>query len=114
MKRVSISIAVGLIMGLLLLPGLALANCGGDACAVGGAGMGGDASDGKAQGFRIEKTVDIGGNQLVQVTNVGNQDGGHITLSGAREGTLSGTYRDDIGRGRGTGYFGDWTGRLLP
>lgn len=114
MKRFSISIVVWVVLGLLLLPGVVSAGCAGDACSVGGAGMGGERSDGKAQGFHIETTVDIGGNQLVEVTNVGNADAGHITLGGAREGTLSGTYRDNIGRGRGTGYFGDWTGRLLP
>jgi hypothetical protein len=112
MKRLSISLATGLVLGLLLLPGAAYAACGGDACAVGGAGTGGERSDGRAQGFREEYGALIGDNQLVLVTNVGNADAGHITLSGARDGTLSGTYRNGVGRGRGTGYFGDWAGRI--
>jgi hypothetical protein len=111
MKRRSISIATGVVLGVLLLPGVASAHCGDGDCAVGAAGTGGERSDGRAQGFRVEESVLVN-NELVMVTNVGNADAGRITLSGGREGTLAGTYRFDIGRGRGTGFFGDWTGRL--
>jgi hypothetical protein len=45
-------------------------------------------------------------------SNVGNNDGGHIALTGGTTGPLSGTYRNDIGRGHETGYFGDASGHL--
>ena len=109
MKRLGVSVAAGVVLGMLLLPGVAYARCGDSDCAVGAEGMGGERSAGKAQGFRVEESVLVN-NQLVFVTNVGNADGGRITLSGAREGTLAGTFRSDIGRGHGTGWFGDWSG----
>jgi hypothetical protein len=109
MKRLRMSVAVGAALGVLLLPGVAYAHCGDGECAVGGAGTGGERSDGRAQGFRYEESVLVN-NEVVWVTNVGNADGGRITLSGGRVGTLAGTYRYDIGRGHGTGFFGDWSG----
>jgi len=112
MQRLGIAIATGVFLGALVVPGVASANCGGDACTVGGAGVGGVSSDGKAQGFRIEGSA-VTSDGLVVYTNVGNADAGRVWLSGGRVGTLAGTYRDGIGRGRGTGYFGDWTG-LCP
>jgi hypothetical protein len=112
MKRLGIAIATGVVLAALVVPSVALANCGGDACTVGGAGVGGVNSDGKAQGFRIEGSANTSDGYVVY-TNVGNADGGRIWVSGGRVGTLAGTYRDGVGRGRGTGYFGDWTG-LCP
>ena len=110
MKRLSLSVATGVVLGVLLLPGVAYGHCGTGDCSVGAAGTGGERSDGRAQGFRIEKDILVN-NQVVAVTNVGNADGGRITLSGGLVGTLAGTYRNGIGRGHGTGYFGDWSGR---
>jgi hypothetical protein len=110
MKRLNISIATGVVLGVLLLPGVAYAGCGDGDCAVGAAGMGGERSAGRAEGFRVEDSFLID-NQLVLRTNVGNADAGRVTLSGAREGTLAGTFRYDIARGRGTGRFGDWAGQ---
>ena len=111
MKRLGMAIATGAFLGALVVPGVASANCGGDACLVGGAGVGGVQSDGKAQGFRIEASA-VTSDGFVVYTNVGNADGGRIWVTGGRVGTLAGTYRNGIGRGRGTGYFGDWTGLL--
>jgi hypothetical protein len=85
-------------------------GCGATDCSTGAAGQGGIASQGKAQGFHIE--APSSGSPDIHVTNVGNSDAGHIVLTGALMGTLSGTYRNDIGRGHETGAFGDGSGHL--
>lgn len=64
-----------------------------DVCSVGAAGTGGEASDGKAQGFRLEgPTNPTGSFPGSYFTNTGSQIGGHITISGAFEGTASGAF----------------------
>jgi hypothetical protein len=98
-----------LTIALWVTTGLA-GGCGAEVCAAGAAGQGGVASDGKAQGFN--DTGPAATSPDIHVTNVGNYDAGHIVLSGDRVGTLSGTYRSDIGRGHATGYFGDDSGLL--
>ena len=108
MNRFALCIVVALAAALLLLPSMSNALCGDGDCSVGAAGTGGEQSEGKAQGFRIERP---GINPGVSVTNVGNNNAGRITLSGDRNGTLAGTFRDESARGHGTGLFGDWAGQ---
>jgi hypothetical protein len=103
-------VSVLTVMTVLLSTASFAGGCGGASCATGSAGQGGIASDGKAQGFHIEQPSL--NTPTIQVTNVGNLDAGHIVLSGDLTGTLSGTYRKDIGRGRETGAFGDGSGHL--
>jgi len=95
---------------LLLSPSVALAQCNGF-CEVGGAGTGGLSSDGRAQGFHY---VVPGHNPGSTATNSGNLNAGRLVIdrSGDVVGTLSGTCRDDLVRGAGTGIFGDWEGLL--
>ncbi len=60
-------------------------------CSAGGAGTGGESSDGKAQGFRLEgASTGFPGSTF---TNQGNEFlGGHISVTGASEGMASGTF----------------------
>jgi hypothetical protein len=88
--------------------GPAVANCGDGDCSVGAAGTGGDKSEGKAQGFRSEGPGPVEG---VSVTNSGNSDAGQFKVTGTRNGSLTGTFRDGTARGHGTGVFGDWAGQ---
>ena len=96
---------------LLLCPSAALAQCN-SFCTVGGAGTGGVSSDGKAQGFHY---IVPGHNEGSTATNSGNLSAGHLVIDrfGNVVGTLSGTCRNDIVRGAGTGIFGDWQGQLV-
>jgi hypothetical protein len=59
-------------------------------CAVGGAGTGGQNSDGKAGGFRLEGPST--GFPGATFTNQGNEMAGHITLQGTAEGMASGGF----------------------
>ncbi|MET0565520.1 MAG: hypothetical protein ABW021_03645 [Acidimicrobiia bacterium] len=60
-------------------------------CSVGGAGTGGESSDGQADGFRLEgQSTGFPGSTF---TNQGSATyGGHIAVTGASEGTASGTF----------------------
>ena len=80
------------------------ANCGGSDCLVGAFGTAGDHSA-NVQGFHAEG--EEGG---LSFTNSGNFDAGRLVLSGDAEGSLSGTFRAGIARGRTTGLFGECTG----
>ena len=79
-----------------------------DTCAVGGAGTGGENSDGQARGFYEQGPGRTPG---VFVGNSGNDIAGHIEVSGAREGEASGALnpQDDV-VGHYTGVFGDCSG----
>ena len=90
---------------LALIPSMAVANCGTGDCAVGAIGTGGDNSGGKAQGFRFQ-----GQEGGASVSNNGNADAGRLIVTGADNGSLSGTFRSGSARGRITGFFGDCTG----
>jgi hypothetical protein len=98
MKRI---VLYGATVALVVLPSIAYSNCGGSSCAVGGSGTGGLSSGGKAQGFREEAG---------SFTNSGNADAGRLTIQGG-SGTVSGTLRDEVFRGLGTGLLGDWSGQ---
>jgi hypothetical protein len=77
----------------VVTPSVAMAESTGgcaDVCSVGAAGTGGEASDGKAQGFRLEGPATRFADSYF--TNAGSQIGGHITISGAFEGTASGAF----------------------
>lgn len=59
-------------------------------CSVGGAGTGGESSDGAAQGFRYQQPVpSVAG---ATVSNSGNQNAGNITVSGTVSGMAGGAY----------------------
>ena len=60
-------------------------------CSVGGAGTGGQASDGKAGGFRLAgPSTGFPGSTF---TNQGNERyGGHISVQGAADGSASGAF----------------------
>jgi hypothetical protein len=59
-------------------------------CAVGLVGTGGQSSDGKAQGFRLEgPSTGFPGSTF---TNQGSEIGGHISVQGASEGSASGAF----------------------
>jgi hypothetical protein len=64
----------------------ASADCS-ETCAAGAAGTGGSASDGSAQGFRLEGPSRIEG---ANFTNQGNDIAGHISISGTVNGSGSG------------------------
>lgn len=77
-------------------------------CGVGAIGQGGASSDGRAQGSYRKGPGRIEG---VDVRAAGTEESGRLELSGAVEGTLSGTFHGDTFRGRTTGpEFGDCTG----
>ena len=59
-------------------------------CAVGGAGTGGQNSDGQAQGFRLKGLS--GGFPGSTFTNQGNEMAGHISVQGASIGSASGAF----------------------
>ena len=107
MRKTALTLTLGL-GSLLLCPSAALAQCNG-LCEVGGAGTGGVSSDGKAQGFHY---IVPGHNPGSTATNSGNLYAGRLVIDrfGTVVGTLSGTCRDDLVRGAGTGIFGDWEG----
>ena|SRR5215203_3659355 len=57
-------------------------------CSVGGAGTGGENSDGRAGGFRVERpSTKFPGSTY---TNSGNQIAGHVTVEGTADGMASG------------------------
>ena len=59
-------------------------------CSVGGAGTGGQNSDGQAQGFRLKgPSTGFPGSTF---TNQGNEMGGHISVQGASDGSASGAF----------------------
>jgi hypothetical protein len=59
-------------------------------CSVGGAGTGGQNSDGQAQGFRLEgPSTGFPGSTF---TNQGNEIAGHISVQGASDGSASGAF----------------------
>lgn len=60
-----------------------------ETCAAGSAGTGGSASDGTAEGFRLEGPSRIEG---ATFTNAGNDIAGHITISGTVDGAGSGAF----------------------
>ena len=78
-------------------------------CAVGAAGTGGESSDGKAEGFRLEApSTGFPGSTF---TNQGNEMAGHISVQGASEGSASGGFTpqgDLVGHftGVSAGFFG--------
>jgi hypothetical protein len=99
-------LALAFAAALAVSPSIVGASCGGGGdCAVGGIGNGGAASEGKAQGSHLQGTE-----QGASVTNSGNADAGRLNITGADNGSLSGTFRSGIVRGRTTGFFGDCTG----
>ena len=60
------------------------------ACSVGGAGTGGENSDGQAGGFRVERpSTKFPGSTY---TNSGNQIAGHVTVEGTANGMGSGAF----------------------
>ncbi|MBC3193644.1 hypothetical protein H7X46_21540 [Pseudonocardia sp. C8] len=82
-------------------------------CTVGGLGQGGTSSDGAAQGsFRAGP----GRIPEVNATAAGTEESGRLELSGAIEGTLSGTFHRGGGfRGHTTGSeFGECSGQCAP
>jgi len=102
MNRLSLCLAAAL----AFVPSMSVAQCGGGAdCAVGRIGTGGQNSDGKAQGFRFQ-----GQEGGAAITNAGNPDAGRLTINSDDDGSLSGTFRSGIVRGKTTGFFGDCTG----
>ena len=109
MRITAFTLTLGL-GSVLLCPSAALAQCNGP-CAVGSAGTGGVNSDGRAQGFHF---VAPGNNPGSTETNSGNLSAGHVVIDsfGNVIGALSGTCRDDLARGSGTGIFGGWHGQL--
>ena len=59
-------------------------------CSVGGAGTGGENSDGRAGGFRVERpSTKFPGSTY---TNSGNQIAGHVTVEGTADGMASGAF----------------------
>lgn len=59
-------------------------------CSVGGAGTGGQASDGKAGGFHVkEPSTGFPGSTF---TNQGNEMAGHISVKGTANGSASGAF----------------------
>lgn len=78
-------------------------------CSVGGAGTGGQNSDGQAQGFRIEApSTGFPGSTF---TNQGNEMAGHISVQGAADGSASGAFTPQgvlVGHfdGVSAGFFG--------
>ena len=78
-------------------------------CSVGGAGTGGQNSDGQAQGFRLEgPSTGFPGSTF---TNQGNEMGGHISVQGASTGSASGAFTPQgvlVGHfdGVSAGFFG--------
>jgi hypothetical protein len=73
----------------LAVPTAAAEGCA-STCSVGGAGTGGQNSDGKAGGFRLEgPSTGFPGSTF---TNSGNQIAGHITVEGTANGTGSGAF----------------------
>ena len=59
-------------------------------CAAGAVGTGGQSSDGKAEGFRLEgPSTGFPGSTF---TNQGSEIGGHISVQGASEGSASGAF----------------------
>ena len=97
---------------LALVPSIANASCGtGDACFVGGLGNGGEASDGRAQGFHLDAPSILHPGATATISGTANS--GHNTYSDSVRGTLSGTFHGSSANfsGRGTGIFGDFTGQ---
>jgi hypothetical protein len=76
-------------------------------CDVGALGQGGVSSDGRARGSYHKGPGRVPG---VNSRAAGTEDSGRLELSGALEGTLSGTFHGPTFRGRTTGIFGDCTG----
>ena len=78
-------------IGLSAVSAASAAGCAsGTTCAVGGAGTGGQASDGNAQGFRLAgPSTGFPGSTF---TNQGNQMAGNITLTGTASGSGSGAF----------------------
>jgi hypothetical protein len=110
-RRIVVLVTTAALMAVMAALGApAFANCGDGDCSVGALGTGGEESEGKAQGFRFEGPGD---NPGILVTNVGNADAGRLTVDrpGDDDGTLSGIYRGDSARGRGSGSFGGWAGQ---
>jgi hypothetical protein len=73
---------------LVATSGPASADCS-ETCAAGAAGTGGSASDGAAQGFRLEGPSRIPG---ATFPNSGNDIAGHITISGTENGAGAGAF----------------------
>ena len=87
--KVTVCIAA---VGITIGAGAASASAEGCAstCSVGAVGQGGESSDGKAEGFRIEAaSTGFPGSTF---TNQGNPIGGHIRVTGAFEGMGSGAF----------------------
>jgi len=78
-----------------------------DTCAAGAAGTGGSASDGAAQGFRLEGPSRISG---ATFTNSGNDIAGHVTISGTVNGAGSGAITP---RGQLVGHYEGFTAQLF-
>ena len=106
-KLLSTKLVVGVVVAASVAwPSNSLAQQCNTKCSVGAMGTGGERSGGRAQGFLY---VGPGGTPGYDVRNSGNFDAGHFTadFDGDLAGTLSGTYRDGVCRGRETGFFGD-------
>ena len=78
-------------IGLSAVSAASAAGCAsGTTCAVGGAGTGGQASDGNAQGFRLAgPSTGFPGSTF---TNQGGPLSGHISVQGAASGSGSGAF----------------------
>jgi hypothetical protein len=85
------SALVAVAIALSAVPAASAEGCAsGTTCAVGGAGTGGQASDGNAQGFRLAgPSTRFPGSTF---TNQGNQMAGNITLTGTANGSGSGAF----------------------
>jgi hypothetical protein len=96
------------IAALFLSSSPAVAQCD-SLCTVGGAGMGGEASDGRAEGFHLIVSGHVSG---TTATNNGNATAGRlvIDIAGMVIGAHNGAYIDGICRGSETGIFGDSEG----
>jgi hypothetical protein len=79
--------AVGVALGVGAPPASAEGGCA-SVCSVGGAGTGGESSDGKAEGFRLQApSTGFPGSTF---SNAGNQIAGNISLNGTADGMGAG------------------------
>jgi hypothetical protein len=92
MRRFARSTAFGAAIAASLALSVPTASAGGCAstCSVGGAGTGGEQSDGKAQGFRLAGPAT--GFPGSTFTNQGNEMAGHISVEGTANGSASGAF----------------------
>jgi hypothetical protein len=86
-KRLAGVIGIAASLLVLAVPSASAQGCA-STCSVGGAGTGGQNSDGQAGGFRLEgPSTGFPGSTF---TNEGNQIAGHVSLEGTANGSGSG------------------------